>query len=208
MINIKNIGIIIRNFKENNKKYIGVREDIFNKFYNYDVNIIGIPIDNDFNKIKNIVDLCDGIVLSGGDNFVVQDFLLVNYLYKKNIPTLGICLGMQSMARCFSNKEEINVSDHLDNSEYVHYININKGSLLKKIFKKSKLLVNSRHKSAIIHTDLLVSAKSADGLIEAVEAPNKKFFVGVQWHPESLNDIDTIKLFDYFVNIVKENKKT
>ena len=38
-------------------------------------------------------------------------------------------------------------------------------------------------------------------IIEAVEDPNKKFFIGVQWHPESLEeDIYSERLFDTFIN--------
>lgn len=203
MISIKTIGIIIRNFNENNKYFIGTREDLFKTFYKYDVNVIGIPINNDFIKIKNIVNMCDGIVLSGGDDFTQNDFLLVEYLYQKNIPTLGICLGMQSMARYFSNQEEVSIENHLSTNKYVHYINIDKNSLLYKILGKEKVLVNSRHKSSIVDTLLFVSAKSDDGVIEAVEDKTKKFFVGVEWHPESLDDENSKKLFEYFIEFCK-----
>lgn len=202
MIIIKNIGIIIRNFEENNKKFIGTREDLFKSFYKYDVNLVGIPISNDFYKIKELVDFCDGIILSGGDAFLEQDFLLVEYLYKNDIPTLGICLGMQSMAKHFSNMDEIAIKNHLSNKLYVHYINIKKDSLLYKILGNNRILINSRHKSAIIHTNLNISALSDDDVIEAVEDSKKKFFLGVEWHPESLDDEYTKKLFDYFINVV------
>ena len=195
----------MRKFSENNKEFLGTRYDLFDSFYNYDVNVIGIPINNNFEKTKNIVDKCDGIILSGGDNFVKQDFLLIEYLYKKNKPTLGICLGMQAMAKYFSDKEEIDVDNHLSNDLYVHYININKSSILYKIFKKRRLLVNSRHKSQIVDTKLKVSAFSDDFVIEAVEDPFKKFFVGVEWHPETLSDDNTKKLFNYFINSISED---
>ena len=194
---------LIKETKKQQKKLsldVNLREDLFKSFYNYDVNIIGIPIGISFNKIKKIVDMCDGIVLSGGDNFTKNDFLLVEYLYQKNIPTLGICLGMQSMAKYFSNQEEINIENHSTTNKYVHYINIDKNSLLYKILSNEKILVNSRHNSAIVDTKIFVSARSDDGVIEAVEDNNKKFFVGVEWHPESLDDENTKKLFEYFVN--------
>ena len=35
-----------------------------------------------------------------------------------------------------------------------------------------------------------------------IEDLSKKFFLGVEWHPESLNDENTKKLFDYFINII------
>ena len=202
VINIKTIGIILRNFEENNKKFIGTREDLFKIFYNYNINVIGIPINNDFIKTKELVKLCDGVVLSGGDDFLDQDFKIVNYLYNENIPTLGICLGMQTMGRVFSNKNEVDICGHLNNELYVHDINIEKNSLLYKIVRKNKIKVNSRHKSAIADTSLFISAKSDDEVIEAIEDLSKKFFLGVEWHPESLNDENTKKLFDYFINII------
>lgn len=201
MINIKNIGIIIRNFEENNKKFIGTRKDLFRVFYQYDVNVMGIPISKNFEKTKELVGLCDDIVLSGGDDFTYQDFLLVDYLYENDIPTLGICLGMQTMAKYFSDIDEIDIQNHLSKEKYVHSINIKKNSLLYDILQQENILVNSRHKSAIIQTDLNISALSDDYVIEAVEDTSKKFFLGVEWHPESLNDEFSQKLFDYFVNL-------
>ena len=198
---MKTIGIILRGFEENRKKFIGIRKDLFNSLYKYDINVMGIPINNDFKKIINLVNLCDGIILSGGDNFIHNDFLLVEYLYKKNIPTLGICLGMQIMAKYFSKLDEVKVFNHQSNNKYVHEIIINEESLLYKILKKDKIMVNSRHNSAIEDTSLDIVAKSNDNVIEAVEDKNKRFFVGVQWHPESLDDINTKNLFEYFINI-------
>ena len=202
VIIIKTIGIILRNFEENNKSFIGTRNDLFNVFKNYDVNVIGISINQDINKIINIVNVCDGIILSGGDNFVSNDFFLIDYLYKNDIPTLGICLGMQAMAKYFSSFDEVNVLNHLSNQQYVHYINILEDSLLYKILNKKRILVNSRHKSAIIETKLDVVARSDDDIIEAVEDNTKIFFLGLEWHPESINDENSKKIFEYFIDVI------
>lgn len=52
----------------------------------------------------------------------------------------------------------------------------------------------------IPHTELDCVAYSEDGIIEAIEDKTKRFFIGVQWHPESLiNDEYSNKLFDYFI---------
>ena len=201
MIIIKNIGIVIRDFEENNKKFIGTRLDLFEVFYKYNVNLIGIPIGNDFEKTINLINLCDGIVLSGGDKFLKQDFLLIDYLYKNDIPTLGICLGMQGMAKYLSNEDEVFIDNHLSNKKYVHHINISKESLLYKIIKKKRILVNSRHRSAIKNTFLDVCAVSDDGIIEGVEDKTKKFFLGLEWHPESLDDENSKKIFEYFIKL-------
>jgi len=110
------------------------------------------------------------------------------------------------MARSFSNIEEINVKKHNSKEKYQHYINVNKNSLLYKILGDDRILVNSRHKSAIIETKLDVVARSDDNVIEAVEDKSKTFFLGVEWHPESLDDIYSKRIFDYFINII--NKKS
>ena len=71
------------------------------------------------------------------------------------------------------------------------------------IVGKDKILVNSRHKSAIKDTKYIVSGRSEDGIIEAIEVPEYKFFLGLQWHPENIYDvsIDAKKIFDYFIKI-------
>ena len=49
-------------------------------------------------------------------------------------------------------------------------------------------------------TNLDCVAYSEDNILEAVEDKNKKFFLGIQWHPESLlEDIYSKRLFDYFI---------
>lgn len=200
VINIKTVGIIIREFQENNKEFIGTRNDLFASLYKFNVNIIGIPINIEFNKLIESVDLCDGIILSGGENFHENDFKLVNYLIAKNVPTLGICLGMQSMAEYFNNRREINVNNHYSTNKYVHKIYLKKGTKLYNILNKDEILVNSRHHTAIPFTNMVVSAKSEDNIIEAVELSNLKFFIGLEWHPESLNDNNSYLIFKSFIN--------
>ena len=72
--------------------------------------------------------------------------------------------------------------------KYVHYININKKSKLYRILNKENIKVNSRHKDYLINTDLFISGVS--DVIESIEDPNKRFFIGVQWHPESMLEYD------------------
>jgi len=46
-------------------------------------------------------------------------------------------------------------------------------------------------------------AYSEDNVLEAIEDKNKKFFMGIQWHPESLmEDTYSRRLFDYFIKIL------
>ena len=61
-------------------------------------------------------------------------------------------------------------------------------------------MVNSLHSFAISNTSLDISAYSSDGIIESVESKNRKFFLGVQWHPELLDYEYSKKIFKYFIN--------
>lgn len=200
VIKIKTIGIILREFSENNKEFIGTRNDLLKALYSFNVKIIGIPINIEFNKLIESVNLCDGIILSGGSNFHENDFKLVNYLVSKDIPTLGICLGMQSMAEYFNKGRDIKVNNHYSTNKYVHKVNIKRGSKLYNILNKDEILVNSRHHTAIPFTNMVISAKSKDNIIEAVELSNLKFFIGVEWHPESINDNNSYLIFKSFIN--------
>lgn len=200
---MKKIGIILREFTENNIPFMGNRFDLWKILNEFDVECIGIPISFEFDKIKRSINDCDGIILPGGSVFYENDFKIIDYLYKKNIPTLGICLGMQSMAEYFNNKQEIEVKNHYQTEKYVHLVRIKKDTLLYKIMGKERIMVNSRHYSAIPYTTLTINAISPDGIIEGVEDITKKFFLGVQWHPETLNDNDSYLLFKYFISILK-----
>ena len=161
-------------------------------------------IDNklDYEKLKKIMKKIDGVILEGGDDFDKFDLEVVKYIYDNDIPCLGICLGMQMMGCLFDGKME-NVKGHMSNKKYVHFVYLNKNGKLYKIFKKRKILVNSRHNSIITETSLNKEAYS--NVLEAVSADNKKFFIGVQWHPESLDDINSYKLFKAFFKSLKKN---
>lgn len=104
------------------------------------------------------------------------------------------------MGKTFNGHITKKVDNHRISKDYSHKITINKNSLLFKILNKEELTVNSLHSFAIPNTYLNISAYSIDGIIEAIEDKNKKFFLGVQWHPELLNDIYSKKIFDYFIS--------
>lgn len=151
------------------------------------------------NNLEYILNLCDGIIMPGGDISYKYDYYILNHCIDKNKPILGICLGMQVMC----SNEFVPVYNHclVD-----HKIEIKKDSKLYNIFKKDILYVNSRHKEQVKNSGIYkVVAKSDDEIIEAVELDNNTFNIGVQWHPEDLSSNQI--LFDSLVNAIKKQKK-
>lgn len=199
---MKYVGIIGRL----NNDRITFNNELINVINKYNITPIGIIVDfnndstKEFDKIKNLIDMCDYFILQGGNEYYDIDLKIIKYLYDKNIPTLGICLGMQSMAMAFNGNMAL-INEHNKNDKYVHDIKINKNSKLYKIIKKDNIMVNSRHNSCIVNTDLKVSA--INNVIEAIEDTNKTFFIGIQWHPESIYDENNKLLFDFLFNLNK-----
>lgn len=197
------IGIINKYEKLPSKKLIAFNyQEIIDKV----TKSSGIPIGISSNPgdIKDLLNIVDGIILQGGDDYTDEEFEIVKYAYEKDIPLLGICLGMQTIGVAF-NGELYTVNNHMKpNESYVHDVYIKKNSKFYEILEKEKITVNSRHNFALKNTTLDITGYSNDNIIEIIEDKNKKFFIGVQWHPESLENEDSKKLFDYFVKKASE----
>ena len=160
------------------------------------------------------VNLCDGILLPGGNRIYPYDTDVARYCLEINKPILGICLGMQNLACVDTSRNVRDITEDIPSDEYsddyiphgdasqryVHSINIKKNTLLYKFVEKEEIEVNSRHVHRVKNQldEAIVSATAPDGTIEAIEFPNKKFAVGVQFHPESLYKYD-----DNMKNIIK-----
>lgn len=196
------IGIVTRSFfsDENNSISI-IYKDIENAILENNGIPIGITLNSNY---KSVINLCDGIIFQGGDDFEKYDFEALKYIYDINKPVLGICLGMQLMGVLFEGNM-LDIKNHKKRLNYVHSVVIDKKSILYNIFKTNVIKVNSRHKSIIKNTKLDIMGISNDGYIEAIGDKRKKFFVGVQWHPESMISYDKKQnnLFKYFINCCK-----
>ncbi len=125
--------------------------------------------------------------------------------YRADVPTLGICGGMQSINVALGGTlyQDIPAQlktpiDHLpaySATNTTHAIHIAPGSLLRRIAGKARVDVNSSHHQSVktVAPNLLRTAVAPDGVIEAIEAPDRTFILGVQWHPEFLYDRDPIQ---------------
>ena len=190
-----------------------------------------LPVDKDEMSCKNVyseeeiedlervLNLCDGFILPGGDTWYRLDEVVIDYAIRRDKPLLAICLGMQALSKVLSGEKKVGYDNtikndtlinHLEsNKNYVHSVIIDKNSKLYSIIGEEKIWVNSRHSYHVPELDnTLVSARSSDGLIEGVELKDRKFIIGVQWHPESnLEDKHSKKLFKSFFDNFKYSQK-
>ena len=160
------------------------------------------------------LDLCDGILLPGGLKRFEYDVFVLDYALKHDIPILGVCLGMQILSMIdkegnfVTNLEKIESDvNHADYSNsLVHDVILSKESRLYKILGTDVIRVNSRHRMKVTDPGTFeVYGKSSDDVIEVLERHDKKFALGVQWHPEMMLDDNLQKLiFDAFVDSCKE----
>jgi putative glutamine amidotransferase len=137
---------------------------------------------------------------------------LIHNAIEKDLPIFAICRGLQilnvyhggTLIQHLSSAERHDPETD-SKVEPVHGVAIEPGSLLANIAGASSWQVNSRHHQAAgqIGAGLRVSARDTeDGTVEALERPDKRFVVAVQWHPEdqALADPEQLKLFRRFAD--------
>lgn len=217
------IGIVSKHYR---KDYIRletfIRDEVEQAIFDNGAIAIGIlPPNNDKIAAKNNwqdqlttkekhdlyaqIDLCDGIILQGGAFCDEYECFIAKYCHDYDIPILGICAGKHALVRGVGGIiGRLNNTSHESDDKYVHSIKLEKNSLIYRIVEKDEIMVNSRHTGYSLYlADLKCSATSEDGVDEVVEDPNKTFYMGVQFHPESLylKDENMNKIFTEFIRI-------
>ncbi len=153
------------------------------------------------------------------DSFEIN---LFSAALEQDMPVLGICRGLQVMNTALGGTlyQDIfcqckKVLGHLPIKMPVdtlyHTITIEETSILAEVFGKQELRVNSYHHQAAkdVAEEFRATAFSTDHVIEAIEHREKKFVVGVQWHPEDLTvkHPHFIKLFSALVKAAAESNR-
>lgn len=144
-----------------------------------------------------------------------SELLLARLAADRQIPVLGICRGIQVMNAAFGGSlyQDIHVQregtcikhdQELGRSYASHTVQLEKDSLLYKLFGAETLPVNSFHHQAVkeVAPGFRVTARAADGVVEAMESTEYKSMVGVQWHPECFileRDKCMMPVFEWFI---------
>lgn len=197
-----------------------------------------IPPVADKDVIINTLERLDAIILTGGADYNplwageepsaklhhinaqrdLPELLITRLAYNRNIPMLGICRGIQTLAMALDGKVIQDISEAIPNTikhsqdadtcEPTHSVSVAEGSMLHDVYGKDKLYVNSFHHQAVgdCGPKFIVTAKANDGVVEAIESSEYKKIMGVQWHPECMGD-DGQPLFKWLVDAAAEHNK-
>ena len=203
------------------------------KYYNQVVKAGGtpylIPPVADQDVIINTLEHLDGLLLTGGGDFNplwcgeepsaklhsinakrdLPELLITRLAYNRQIPMLGICRGIQTLAIALDGEVEQDIyekgakikhSQDADRSEPTHTVKLAEGSILHALYRSGTIAVNTFHHQAVRKAGprFRVTAVAPDNVIEAIESSEFKPIMGVQWHPEWLGD-EGQKIFSWLV---------
>ncbi len=186
-----------------------------------------IPPTADMAQISQII---HGWLIPGGDDIDAAQFGEENHpavqlqdparfeseasllkVVDKDLPVLGICYGCQFMNVTRGGKLIQHLPDEVGHSEHsegtLQEYQIDGGSKLAAVIAVQSVAGKSYHHQAVseLGADLTIVARSDDGTVEALEATDRPWMIGVQWHPErTLEDPASRRLFEDFVNAARE----
>ena len=167
------------------------------------------------------LDRIDGLLLSGGRDIAPalygdeethptvevdgprDDFELplIRAAYRRGMPILGICRGIQSLNVALGGSlwqdvpsqlpSDVKHSQDAPGAEPTHLLRLESGCRLAGVFGRAEVSVNSFHHQAVrtVAGGLRAVGWSQDGLIEAIEDPGKPFVIGLQYHPEEMVEV-------------------
>lgn len=193
-----------------------------------------IPPVADKEVIVNTLEQLDGLILTGGADYNplwmgeepsthlhginrerdLAELLTARLAFNRQIPTLGICRGIQTLAIALGGKVAQDIQEaaspgtviikhaqDADRSEPTHSVRIADGSILSGIYEGETIHVNSFHHQAVAQPGphFRITATAPDDTVEAIESTEHKAVMGVQWHPEWLEE-EGRRLFKWLVD--------
>lgn len=150
------------------------------------------------------------------------DLLVLDEIEKRQLPLFAICFGMQvlnisrggTLIQDIASQlpEAIKHQQGPPRDRPSHAVKLAEPSLLSSLAQGEQVFVNSHHHQAVenIGRELVATAWSSDGLVEAVEDTRAdRYTVGVQWHPELGWTADRLSqvLFKRFITAAREHAR-
>ncbi len=160
-----------------------------------------------------LLEAIDGLIISGGPDVSPEQYNqhpgpmtvefypnqdeteigLISEALERDLPLLGVCRGMQILSVVHGGTLHQHLDDTpgheghggYDGTSTDHSVIVEQDSLLCSLMGESFSVNSTHHQGVSDPGSLTISAVAGhDGLIEAVERRDKKFCLGVQWHPE------------------------
>lgn len=168
------------------------------------------PVDAD------VLDVLDGLVIAGGPDLGPDlygaephpltdsrperdrgELTLLTAAIEADRPVLGVCRGMQLLTVAYGGQLHQHLPDVIGHQRHrpapavygTHGVRFAPGSRVAEIMAGDGEVNSYHHQGVAEPGRLTVTAWADDGVIEAVEDPTRRFVLGVQWHPEGLDDI-------------------
>jgi putative glutamine amidotransferase len=184
-------------------------------------------------EIPALLSRLDGVVLCGGidiapacygaipapETNVPQplrdafEIALIDRLIDGNVPTLGVCRGVQALNVALGGTLHQHLTEHPTDLVWTatpHTVDAARGSLLASVTGRLQLSVNSLHHQAVdrLGRGVVVTGRAAaDGGVEAIEIEDAPNVLAVQWHPEVLCPApEHLALFENLVNTARQRR--
>ena len=187
------------------------------------------PVDDDI--AARVLDGLDGLVITGGKDVDpvrygqaphpatdeprhdrdAWEFALLHGALRRGMPVLGICRGAQVLNVAVGGTLHQHLPDVIGHSRHqagnavftTSVITTVPGTRLAALIGESSEAPCYHHQGiAELGEGLVVSARDADGVVEAVEMPGDSFVLAVQWHPEER--LDDLRVFAAVVVAAKQ----
>ncbi|NYJ73724.1 gamma-glutamyl-gamma-aminobutyrate hydrolase family protein [Allobranchiibius huperziae] len=190
----------------------------------------GIPLvvpplpDADEEWAARVLGRVDGLILSGGADVEaarygaqphpaaqearpdrdVSELLLAQVGRELDVPTLGICRGMQVMAVAAGGTLNQHLPDDVGHERHSpspgewssHRVLVGQGTPLAALLGAEVTCPTYHHQGVASCPGYDVVARAEDGVVEAIHDPSARWRLGVQWHPEQGDDL---RLFEALV---------
>ncbi|WP_156291029.1 gamma-glutamyl-gamma-aminobutyrate hydrolase family protein [Oceanobacillus salinisoli] len=154
-----------------------------------------------------------GTIIPERDHFEIE---LMKKMLALDKPILGVCRGSQTLNIAVGGDmyqdiyaqmdgELLQHSQKAPREHGSHFVNVLENSLLHRLTGQEKIKVNSYHHQSNrrVGDGFQISGLANDGVIEAVESKEHTYALGVQWHPEAMNDEASQKIYQGFIEASK-----